>query len=515
MELTIGNLFSASAAKYPEKIAVIYKNTRFTYREVEERSNRIANGLLKMGLKKGDRCAILFYNRAEWLEVYIGMAKVGIIAVPVNFRFVAAEIEYVINHSRPKAMIYEEVFEETISAIKGKLVTVKDYICLGSNHGDLDYIQLLEESNPNLEYSEDVNETDPFFFGYTSGTTGFPKGAVVEHRNLIVHHLAVSKELGGLNQNDKMLLIMPLFHSNSTWFLQMMAMIGGTAIIYQSTGFEPEEILSIIHNEQVTITSVVPTMLTMMLNLPDRIREKYSLSSLRVLLCSSAPLMTNTRERTLELFSEANLYEGYGATETGTVSLLPPNEMHKKLRSVGRPIIGKQVRLLDNNGNDVDVGEIGEIYVKGIGTLLKEYWEQPEATKEAFRGEWLSVGDTARMDKEGYLYLEDRKKDIIISGGENVYPTEVENVIAIHPSVAEVAVIGVPDEHWGERVHAVIELKTGCSCSEAEIIDFCRGKLAGYKRPRSVDFIGALAKNATGKIIRRKIRDPYWENVKK
>jgi long-chain acyl-CoA synthetase len=248
-------------------------------------------------------------------------------------------------------------------------------------------------------------------------------------------------------------------------------------------------------------------MLTLILGLPAEVKARYDLRSLRQFIVSSAPVMTRTKEEAVRTFAGVRIFEGYGSTETGSVTVLQPAEQLRKERSIGRPTVGKEIRLLDDHGDDVKPGEIGELYVRGLGVLFSEYWKNPRATAEAFRGDWCTVGDMARMDEEGYLYLEDRKKDMIISGGENVYPTEVENVLVRHPAVAEVAVVGVPDERWGERVHAVIVPREGAQVALQGLLDFCRDKLAGYKRPKSLDLADSLPKSATGKILRRKVRE--------
>jgi len=515
MSFTLGQILTMSVHKFPTKEAIVFKDRRLTYKTLEERANQLGNALLGLGLQKGDRCAILFYNRSEWGEVYFGLAKAGIIAVPVNFRFTAPEIEYVLNNSEPKALLYEDIFAPTVEQIKQKVGHVEHYICVGKDKAldALDYEDCLAKANTQPTGVQ-VKETDPVFITYTSGTTGFPKGAVVPHKNLVTHLIVWDKEHGNICHKDRILLIMPLFHSNSTWFLDGLIMAGGTAVIHPSGGFNPEEILSVIDKEKITYSSVVPTMLTMILNLPDATKQKYDVSSMKRFLVGSAPLMKKTQEETIRFFKGAGLYEGYGSTETGCVTVISPEEKLLRPRSVGLPLIGKEVRLLDDNGNEVKQGEIGELYTRGLGILMKEYWKNPKATEEAFRGEWLSVGDMARVDEEGYLYLEDRKKDMIISGGENIYPTEVENVLAKHQAVLESAVIGVPDELWGERVHAVVVTKEEEKVTAQELMDFCKDKLAGYKRPRSIDFVNELPKSATGKILRRKVREPYWSKGK-
>jgi long-chain acyl-CoA synthetase len=307
---------------------------------------------------------------------------------------------------------------------------------------------------------------------------------------------------------------MPIFHSNSTWFSQILVLMGGSMVVYRSGGFDPEEVLSLISRERITLISVVPTMLTMILNLPDSVKARYDVSSMKAVLAGSAPLMTRTKEQTIEFFKNALLFEGYGSTETGMVTVLRPEDQLRKVRSVGIAAAGKEIRLLDDQGKDVPPGSVGEVYARGLGILLVEYWKDPQATAKAFRGDWCTVGDMGRIDGEGYYYLEDRKADMIISGGENVYPTEVENVLAKHPAVLESAVVALPDQLWGEKVHAVVVLKEGRKATAEELMNFCRDKLAGYKRPRSVDFLEELPKSSTGKILRRKVREAYWGEKK-
>lgn len=514
MRLTIGELLASSARKFPGKEAIVFDRFRLDYRTLDQRANRFGNAIAGLGLRKGDRCAILLGNRGEWAEIYFGLAKAGVIAVPVNFRFTQAEAGYVLDDSGAAALVYDETYEPIVGGLRTTSSRVKHFVAMSRSPGAPSAYEALLSGASARAPDAAVSELDPFFIGYTSGTTGFPKGAVVPHRNLIEHYVLTAKAYGGLDHRDRLLLVMPVFHSNSTWFLQLSIMLGGTVVLYPSGNFDPEEVIRIIEKERITMTSVVPTMLSMILNLPDRARGRHDISSLSRLLTSSAPLMTRTKEETLAYFKAAEVYEGYGSTETGAVTVLGPRDQLSKVRSVGTPTMGKEIRLLDEAGNDVKPGEIGEIYVKGFGVLLQEYWGNPTGTAEAFRGNWCTVGDMARMDPEGFVYLEDRKKDMIISGGENVYPTEVENVLVRHPDVLEAAVVGIPDAHWGEKVHASLVTRSGASISVAEIGAFCRDKLAGYKRPRSIALVEDLPKSPTGKILRRKIREAYWGESK-
>ncbi|MDD2212830.1 MAG: long-chain-fatty-acid--CoA ligase, partial [Clostridia bacterium] len=484
------------------------EDKRFTYKMLDDRVNRLANTLLGLGLKKGDRCAIFFNNRAEWGDCYMGMGRAGIIAVPINFRLTPPEVEYIVNDSTPKAFIYEEELASVIEQIKPN-VKVEHFICLGKGQGsDLDYDECLAKASAGVPDVQ-VNEDDIYFMPYTSGTTGFPKGVCVSNKDLVMHLLVFFKEHGQLDRRDRMLVLMPLFHSNSSWYTIGLLMVGGTAVIHHSGGFNPEEVLQVIDEEKITYSSVVPTMLVMILNQPEEIKEKYNVSTLKRFIVGSAPLHTKTKEDTIAYFKGAELFEGYGSSETGCVTVLYSEDQLRKKRSIGMAVTGKEIRLLDENGKEVPQGEVGELYSRGWGVPVTKYWNNPEATKEAFRGEWVSAGDMARVDEEGFYFLEDRKKDMIITGGENLYPTEVENIIATHPAVSEVVVIGLPDEMWGEKVHAVLTLKEGQKVSEQELKDFVKPQLAGYKRPKSYDIRAELPKSATGKIARRLIRDLY------
>ncbi len=510
MRLTIGELLASSARKFPRKEAIVFQDFRLDYQALDHRANRAANMLRARGMEKGDRCAILFYNRGEWAELYFGLAKAGIVAVPVNFRFTLPEVKHILGNSQAKTIVYEEAFAGLVDELKQDPGTVVDFIPVGRVPQMASPYEELLAAASDLPPPVAIAETDPFFIAYTSGTTGFPKGALIPHRHLIDHYVVTAKMYGNLSHRDRLLLIMPVFHSNSTWFLQIMVMLGGTAVIHHSGGFDAEEIIRIVEKERITMTSLVPTMLSMILNLPQAIKDKYDVASLTRLLASSAPLMTRTKEETVKYFKQAELFEGYGSTETGSVTVLGPEDQLAKVRSVGLPAPGKEIRLLDDEGNDVKPGAIGEIYVKGFGVLLQEYWRNPKDTSDAFRGAWCTVGDMARMDDEGYLYLEDRKKEMIISGGENVYPSEVENVLVKHPSILEAAVVGIPDEHWGEKVHASLVTRQGAQVSVEDLLGFCKDKLAGYKRPRSIEIVAELPKSPTGKILRRKVRERYW-----
>jgi len=342
---------------------------------------------------------------------------------------------------------------------------------------------------------------------YTSGTTGNPKGVVRNHRSAALLSLVTEIELG-LGRRDDALLVMPMCHANSVNFFASFAYCGGVTSIYSRRSFDPEHALRVLGESGASFTSLVPTHYIMMLSLPAAVRGAVALDRVSKLMISSAPARAETKRQVMEMFPNSGLFELYGSSEAGWVTMLHPDEQFTHLGTVGRECVGSApIRLLDENGAEVPDGEPGELFSSNPYTF-EGYWKRPEKTAEAFRGDYCSVGDMALRTPDGYIRLIDRKKNMIISGGENVYPSEVEEVIGACPKVMDVAVIGVPDEKWGERVHAVVVLHSGASATEAELIDWCRDRIAGFKRPRSVSIIapGDMPRTATGKVLHRELR---------
>jgi acyl-CoA synthetase (AMP-forming)/AMP-acid ligase II len=505
-ELLVGNALRATARKLPHKTAFIFKDRRCTYRKFEERVNRLANGLLARGYAPGDHIAILAYNGIEYYEILFALAKAGLTAVPVNFRYRGGEIGYLINHGDAKALIYEASFRDVFRSQRPEFEKVRAYVVFGGqgDPGDWNYEDLLASASaedPEIQ----VSETAIWYIGYTSGTTGRPKGARRSHRANI---LLVANSLY-IDQETVSLLIMPIFHFNSITFGLAGVYQGATTVIYPSGGFQGREVLEIIEKEKVTFSSLVPTMYTLIFQVPDQ--DRFDTRSLKKLLTSSAPLMTRTKEQILEFFKGAELYEGYGSTETGGVTTLRPKDQIRKARSCGQANAFCRVKLINGEGRECDPGEVGELYAVSPG-LFEGYYKDPEKTAQAFRGEYATVGDMALADEEGFYYIVDRKNDLIISGGENIYPTEIDDLLSKHPRVFQAAVIGVPDEKWGEAVKAVIVCQPGEQLTEAEVIAFCREHLAGYKCPKSVEFWESLPVNPMGKILKREIRSHFWED---
>lgn len=511
--LNLGQVLEPNAKNYRTTVALKDRNRKFTYPELNSRVNKLAQGLLATGLRKGDKLAVLLENCIEIVEVYLAAAKTGLVVVPVNFRLVASEIEYILNHSDSKGLIVHEEFIPAIETVKPKLKNIeKDkYFVVGKNsyYGYLNYEELLKKS-PDKKPEVEVSSKDPWILLYTSGTTGVPKGVVRSHKSYIAFYLINSADFG-FNEHDVCLNVLPLCHVNSTFFSFTFTYIGATIYIHPARSFNPVEILELIDKEKVTFISLIPTHYSLILNVPKNIAEKYDTSSLRKLLCSSAPVLQETKKAIMNFFPGVELYEGYGSTEAGIVTVLKPQDQLRKLGSIGRESLGTDlVKILDENGNEVGVGEVGELYSKGP-MMFDEYYKDPDRTKSSFRGEWFSAGDLVKKDEDGFFYIVDRKDNMIITGGEKVYPSEVEQVIAQHKKVFEVAVIGVPDEKWGEAVKAIVVLKDNETASEQEIIEFCRGKIAGYKKPKSVDFIkrNDMPRSVTGKILYREVRKRY------
>jgi fatty-acyl-CoA synthase len=519
--MTAGTVLKMMAMHYPDKEGAADRFRRLTFKQWNERSCRLANALSKLGVKKGDRFAVLAYNCLEWLEIYAAAAKGGQICVPIMFRLAPPEMEYVINHAECKAFLVANDFVQTANSIRGKLTTVpkENLIYWGNDktpEGYQHYESIIAKASPN-EPDVVVDAEDVWTFMYTSGTTGKPKGVVRTYENYLGQYLLSDLNMG-IRPDDCVMLVMPMCHVNSILYSFAYTYVSAKCFVYSMVSFDPEDLLRTIEKEKITFTSLVPTHYIMMLALPDEIKKSINVSSIRQLLISSAPARKETKLAIMEYFKNAELWEAYGSTEAGLVTLLRPEEQFKKLGSIGREIWGTdRIKILDEDGNEVPRGQVGELYSR-TASIFKEYWKDPEKTKSVFRGEWFSAGDMAYQDEDGYFTLVDRKANMIITGGENVFPSEVENLLGSHPAIKCVAVIGIPHEKWGESVKAVVTLHQGKTVTEKELIDHCRGKIAGYKIPKSVDFIKdeEMPMTATGKILHRILREKYgkWSDVK-
>ena len=510
----LGDALALNARLYPDRIGARDLDRAMTFRQWNQRACRLANALLGLGLAKGDRVAVLAYNRVEWLEIYSAVAKAGLVAVPVNFRLLGPEIAYIVDNCEAAAVIVEDALVERIEEIRAdlalpaaKYVLIGDIARLGYRRYE-DLLAAASDSEPGVAVAPD----DPWTLMYTSGTTGNPKGAIRDHQAGALLSLVTEVEMG-LGRHDTALLVMPMCHANSLYFATAFAYCGAACFVYSRPSFDPEHLLATLSTSGATFTSptftsLVPTHYIMMLGLPEAIRARHDVDRVRKLMISSAPARRDTKLAIMQHFRNSGLYELYGSTEAGWVTMLHPEDQLTRLGSVGRECVGSRpIRLLDAHGREVPDGETGEIYSCNPYTF-RGYWKLPEKTAEAFNGEYCSVGDLGRRDPDGFITLVDRKSNMIISGGENVYPSEVENVLGGHPSVKEVAVIGLADEKWGERVHAVVVLHDGQAATEAALVDWCRDRIAGYKRPRSVSLVtdADMPRTATGKILHRVLK---------
>lgn len=510
--LTLGQALSAQARLAPDFESIRDLERAMTNRLWNARACRLANALLGIGLKKGDRIGVLAYNCIEWAEIYAATAKAGLIAVPVNFRLVAREVAFIASNADVAALIVQDelagVIEDAARDIGVPAARIIHFGRTPCPAGWRDYETLIGNASAR-EPEIPVQSTAPWLLMYTSGTTGNPKGAIRNHRGNVMVSLVTEVELGIRRHKDSALLVMPMCHANSLYFFSSYNTCGGAVSIYSRKSFDPEHALRTLSETGANFTSLVPTHYIMMLALPEAVRAKYPCDRVTKLMISSAPARPDTKRAVMEMFRNSGLFELYGSTEAGWVTMLHPDEQFTKLGSVGRECVGAApIRLLDDAGNEVPDGETGELYSCNPHTF-DGYWKLPDKTAEAFRDSYCTVGDMARRDEDGFIWLVDRKKNMIISGGENVYPSEIEAALGAHPAVKDVAVVGVADEKWGERVHGVVVLHDGATISDDELISFCRARLAGYKRPRSISFIpeSEMPRTATGKIQHRILKE--------
>ncbi|KKM12507.1 hypothetical protein SY88_02930 [Clostridiales bacterium PH28_bin88] len=509
----LGQIWVRNATLYPNKHAFVYGDRKITFSELNRRANRLCNAMSERGIRKGDRVAILSKNNPEYWEVYGLAEKGGIILVPLNWRLAAKEIKYLLVDSGARAVIVSKEYAGLINSLRPDLAAVEEYICIeGGVPGMEDYETVLAEGSPE-EPEVGVTGEDICYIIYSSGTSGLPKGIVLTHRGQVENAKAQILELRS-GVNDIYLAVVPLFHSGGKGVTLAFWYRGCTVVVAKE--FNPREVLETIARERVTATFMVPAMVAFMLNLPDF--AKYDVSSLRTLFYAGSPMPLDLLRRAMEAFGHI-LCQGYGLAESGPLATYLSKEDHlfhgteaevKRSNSCGKPAPGAEVKVVDADGKEVLPGEIGEIIIRS-NRLMSGYWKQPDKTAETIRNGWLYTGDMATVDAEGYIYIVDRKNDLIISGGENIYPREIEEVLYTHPAVLEAAVIGVPDEKWGEAIKAFIALKESASATEEEIIDYCKQYIASYKKPRSVEFLPELPKNPSGKVLRNVLRRKYWE----
>jgi acyl-CoA synthetase (AMP-forming)/AMP-acid ligase II len=490
---------------YQEKIAVICKGERITYKNFSCRVGKLSNALLKLGISRGNKVAVIHKNCHYFLESYFGVMQTGAILVPLNHYLSANEIAFILKDSEAELLIADNNFSKKVN---DAIVEMKqDIVTILSGE---DYESFIASANPNIS-SVDVEEDDLAQIYYTSGTTGRPKGAMLSHKNVYSHALGTIAELN-LKETDVWIHAAPLFHLADAWATWAITMVGGTHVLVSD--FNPMTICKHIEEQRVTLTNLVPTIYYRLVNYPDV--DKYDYSSLRILLSGGAPISQNLIRRIIKTF-KCDYIQTYGLTETSpflTMSILkdhllslPFEEQLKYKSTTGRKFKDVELKVVRENGEEVEFNnkEVGEIIVRG-DTITKGYWKMPHESKKVFKNGWFYTGDMAVIDKEGYLTIVDRKDDTIITGGENVYSIEIENVLYTHPAVLEAAVIGIPDEEWGEIVKAIVVLKNREKITEKEIIEFCKKRIAAYKVPKFVEFKDCLPKLGSGKICKNKLK---------
>ncbi|MEM8948378.1 MAG: AMP-binding protein [Pseudomonadota bacterium] len=508
--LTVGQMLEAQARLQPDRVGARDLERSMTFRQWNERASRLANGLLGLGLEKGDRIGVLAYNRVEWAEIYVAVAKARLVAVPLNFRLTAPEALFICEDCAVAALLVEDALIEIGEEVRMKLaLRAERFIHIGewTPSAWFSYEALIEQA-PVSEPRVGVGSGDPWCLMYTSGTTGNPKGAIRDHRGMAMLALMTEVELS-LSRKDDALLVMPMCHANSLFFFTAFLYIGATVTIFSRPSFDAALCLRTIGELGVTFSSLVPTHYSMMLDVPDHERGETGFERVEKLMVSSAPAHVDLKRQIMAMFPNSGLFELYGSTEAGWVTMLHPDEQFDHLGTVGREVVGSApIKLLDDDGNEVPDGEPGELF-SCAPYAFDGYWNLPAKTAEAMRGDYLSVGDIALRDADGFIRLIDRKKNMIISGGENVYPSEVEAMLATHPDVKDVAVIGTPDPKWGERVEAAVVLHGSMTLEEADLIAWTKDKIAGYKRPRAITFLAPdeMPRNATGKILHRVLRE--------
>ncbi len=498
---------------------------RWTYLEFYDRLNRLSHSLADLGVRKDDKVAVLHPNCHHFLEAYYGIMQIGAISVPINYRLSAREIAFILQDSESKILIADPAFEEQVDPIRAEIQGVEKIFWTGQRKAskdprDLDYEIALSKANSTPLPETPITADDIAQIYYTSGTTGRPKGVMLLHKNIYAHAIGTIAEIH-LTDSDVWIHVAPLFHLADAWATWAVTWVGGTHVLIRE--FDPRAVLETMERERVTLTNLIPTMLNLMVNYPEV--GKYDYSSLRVLLSGGAPIAPEVVRKIAQTF-KCDYVQTYGMTETSpylTLSILKDHlkrlpeedQLHFKSKT-GREFIGVALKVINDCGEEVrrDEKEVGEIIVKG-DIVTKGYWKLPEETERSIKNGWLYTGDMAVMDEEGYVTIVDRKKDMILTGGENVYSTEVENILYKHPAILECAVIGVPDSKWGEAVKAIVVLKNGQKATSQEIIQFCKNWIAHYKAPKSIDFIDTLPKTGSGKINKKELRDKCWEGYEK
>jgi len=507
-----GDIIRLNAKRYPDKKAVIMDDKYFTFSQLNRLSNQLAYGLLSINVKPGDRVGLLAYNCLEYVIINFAVAKCGAILVPINFRFKESELTYVINNSQPKVLFLGSQFLSLVEDAKSQFSTQSQLVPiegkpLESGHSLSTLMDGRSTSDPAIK----VDPSSAASIIYTAGTTGFPKGVLASHSSFLSTNTGLIVE-GDICHHDIVLVALPLFHAGGLHMLVQPPLEMGATVILMGKGFDPDAFLDAIERNGITLTMCAPTQLAMIANHPTV--GKHNLLRLTKMWYGSSAISPSVLEASRKIF-QAGFYQWYGQTEAGIVMVLRPEDHTEHAHCTGREVFHADVRVVDENGNDTPEGEVGEIVSSYESLGMMGYYGNEEATRRVKRNGWIHTEDLARVEGDGYYTIVDRLRDMIVSGGENIYSKEIEDVIVTHPAVKEVAVFGIPDEIYGESVCAVVVRKSGFELSQQEVIDFCESRISGYKKPKRVDFTDELPKNPTGKITKNVLREPYWAGRKR
>ena len=509
-----------SAAIVPDRLGIIFEDRRLTYEDLQNRSNRLANGLAALGVESGDRVAIVQVNCNEFIESYFATAKLDGVYVPLNYRARADELAYMINDSGPKVLFVGGRYVDLVRSIADKLTTVEQYIALDDPVEGWQSYEDIIDSAPDDERFPEGDDDDLTVIMFTAGTTGFPKGVMLSHESFSSYILS-NVSPADFEVEERNILTVPLYHIAGVQAV-MAAIYGGRTLIIQRQ-FEAKEWMELVETEGANRAMMVPTMLKMLMDHPDF--EKHNLTSLEVITYGAASMPLEVIKRAIKAFPGVYFINAFGQTETAaTITMLPPEdhimegteeEIETKMRrlaSIGKPLEDVEVRIVGEDGEPVAIGEVGEIVASG-SRLMKGYWNLESATAETIRNGWLFTGDLGYFDEDGYIFLSGRAKDFIKRAGEMISPEEVEQVLQSHPSIDEAAIIGIPDLDWGERVRAIVVLKEGEEASADDIIEYCRQRLASYKKPESIVYTDELPRNPLGKVLKRVLREEYDQPI--
>ena len=507
--INIGDWIRKWSLLQPQKHALIFEDRPFTYQEVNHRTNQVSHLLLEMGVKSGDRISLLLHNCHQYLEIFFALSKIGAILVPLNWRLAGPELEFILNDSGSRILIFEPEFEEVVASIRPNLnLSNGNYIAIGEPHPDwaIAYEKVISKQPIHEPFNNaSVGGEDPHIIMYTSGTTGVPKGAVLSHRKTFFNVLN-AEMIYHLTSNDVIIVSRPMFHSGG--LLVEAAPIlykGGTLILKKR--FRPVEIFEAVERYRVTILELAATVYQFILNECDF--TQYDLSSIRCFFTGGERIPVSILQ---EYFQKGIVISQiFGQTEASTITFLSSEKASQKIGSVGVPVFHGEVKSVNKEGKEVSPGEVGEIIVKGP-TLMSGYWNRPDLTSETIREGWLYTGDLAKKDEEGYFYIVDRERDVYVSGGENVYPAEIEKTLFAHPKIFDVGVIGVPNGKWGEVGKAFIVLKPGEMMTQEEPLQFLQGRVGKYKIPKHVEFVDELPKTPSGKIQKFVLKE--WHQTK-